>query len=122
MISPAYRQRAARALFGSARSTLIPATLWLGWIGTSGSEVTTTRTRVPNTDATFGASGAGVTNVAPIDAGVAEGAWFLRSVGFWDAATGGTLVVTADLPAARSVAEDEPLVIATGALTLEVGA
>lgn len=119
MLSSAYRQRAARAVFGSARSEVIPAVLWLGWLnGTA--EVTTERVRVPNTDAVFGPSGDGVTNITPIDAGVATGAWTMTAVGLFDAPTGGALVITAPLPAPVSVSADDALVINATGLTLTV--
>lgn len=121
MISPVYRQPAARALFGSDRSQVMPATLWAGWIGEAG-ELTATRTPIANTDATFGASGNGVTNVAPIDAGVAEGSWTLVALGLWDAPSGAGLVFTAPLPEPRAVVVDERLTIAAGGLVLEVTA
>lgn len=120
MISPAYRQRAARALFGSSRSELVPAVLWLGWTNSEGTELSTTRVRLPNTDATFGPSGDGVTNVAPIDGGSADAAWVVGGVALFTAATGGTRVISARLTSARQVAEDEPLAIDAGGLRLQV--
>lgn len=119
MISPTYRQRAARAVFGSARSELIPAVLWLGWLN-GAVEVTTERVRVPNTDAVFGPSGDGVTNIAPIDAGVATGAWTITAVALYDAPSGGTLVIAAPLPAPVTVSADEPLTVNTSGLMLTV--
>lgn len=119
MLSSAYRQRAARAVFGSARSEVIPAVLWLGWLnGTA--EVTAERVRVPNTDAVFGPSGDGVTNIAPIDAGVAETALTLTAVGLYDAKTGGNLIITAPLPNSVTVATGGALVVDTAGLALTV--
>lgn len=119
MLSPTYRQRAARAVFGSARSELIPAVLWLGWLnGTT--EVTTERVKVPNTDAVFGPSGDGVTNIVPIDAGVADVALTLTAVGLYDSKAGGTLLIAAPLPNAVTVAIGGALIVDTAGLVLTV--
>ena len=117
MLSNAYRQKAARALFGSTRSEVMPAVLWLGWLDSTG-EVTTERVRVPNTDAVFTPSGDGVANLAPIDAGVATGAWTLTAAGLWDAATGGVLVITMPLPTPVTVSVNDLLAVPAGGLKL----
>lgn len=119
MLSSAYRQRAARAVFGSARSELIPAVLWLGWRDGDGVEVTTDRVRVDNTDAVFGPSGDGVTNVKPIDAGTAQSTALVVEIAFYDAPTGGGLVITAPTPATE-VGVDDTLTIPVAGLTLVI--
>ena len=119
MLSSAYRQRAARAVFGSARSELIPAVLWLGWLNDAGEEVTSDRVRVDNTDAVFGPSGDGVTNIKPIDAGTAQSTALVIELAFYDAPTGGTLIITAPTPATE-VGMDDTLTIPVAGLTLAI--
>lgn len=118
MIGPQYRQKAAQAVFGSARSQLIPAVLWLGWLNGDGVELTTSRVRVDNTDAVFGPSREGVTNVSPIDAGTVTGT--VAALGLWDAPTGGAMVISANLLTPVISSEDEPLVIGVAGLVFEV--
>lgn len=121
MIGEIYRQKAARAMFGSARSPHAPATLWVGWISTSGAELSTSRVRCANSDEVWGPSGYGVANVAPIDGGTA-GAWTIKAVGLWDAPTGGELVFSADLPSTLTTSAGEVLTIPVGGLSIEVAA
>lgn len=117
MLSPAYRQRAAQAVFGSARSELIPAILWLGWLDETETEVTADRVRVENTDAVFGPYGDGVTNVSAIDAGTAQNAATVTALAFYDAATGGDLILTAPVDPIP-VEVDATLTIPAGGLIL----
>lgn len=121
MIGETYRQKAVQAMFGSARSSHAPATLWLGWLSTGGVELSTSRVRVDNTDAVWGPAGHGVTNTVPLDGGVA-GAWIIRAVGLWDAPTGGALVFSADLPSSLTVSSGDPLTVPVGGLVVEVAA
>lgn len=96
MIGADHRADAARAILGSARSPLFPATLWLGWHSTTGVELSTARVQVANSDAVWGPSGDGVTNVTLIDGGAA-GAWIIGGLGLYTQESGGIPLLAATL-------------------------
>lgn len=118
MIGPTWRSRAVQAVLGPSRSPLVPAILWTGWLDADGDLIAMTGLSVTHT--AFGPSGDGVANIAPIDAGVAGTGWTIHAVGLFDAASGGNLIVSADLTTPASPDEDDPLVFAAGDLTFTV--
>lgn len=121
MIGETYQATFARAMFGSSRSALAPAVLWLGWISTGGGELSTTRVRIDNTDAVWGATEDGVANTVPLDGGTA-GAWIIRAAGLWDAPTDGNLILSASLPSVLTSDDGQQLAIPAGGLSIGVSA
>lgn len=118
-IGTEYRTLAAQALFGSFRSPLVPATLWLGWHSTSGAEFPAERVAVENTDDVWGPTGAGVANIVPIDGGTA-GAWIIGGLGLYTDDVDGTLIFSASLPSPLTTEADDVLTIDVGGLTVGV--
>lgn len=119
MIGADHRADAARAILGSARSPLFPATLWLGWHNTTGVELSTTRVQVANSDAVWGPSSNGVTNVALIDGG-ASGAWIIGGLGLYTQPTGGTPLVSATLPTPLTTSAGDLLTVPVAGVAFSV--
>lgn len=116
MIGPAYASRAVQAVLGPSRSQLIPATLWLGWLDSTGAVITVTTTSLSHD--IWEPTATGVTNHDPIDAGPAEAGWVIHAVGLFDSPTG-DIVASAALPEPVSPAEGDLLVFAPGGLVFE---
>lgn len=119
-VGAAYRSKAAQAVLGPYRSSLIPATLWTGWLDATGALIAMTGMSVAH--GAFGPVANGVANTAVIDSGVAGTGWTIHAVGLFDAATGGALVISADLPAPLSPTSGDPLAIDAGSLVFTVPA
>ena len=119
MIGPTWRSRAVQAVLGPARSQLVPAVLWTGWLDSSGGLIAMTGLTVSH-DA-FGPAGDGVANTTAVDCGVAGAGWTIAAVGLFDAADG-DLIVSAALPAPVMPDEDEALMFEPGSLTFQVTA
>lgn len=117
MIGPEYATAAARALLGDTRGGEMPATVWLALLG-DGVELSP-RVPLDNTDAVWGASGTGVTNVVPIDCGIADVEWVVDEVALFDSESGGSVVVSA--PAVVPTTEDPVVVGAGESATIDAG-
>lgn len=117
MIGPTWRSRAVQAILGPARSQLVPAVLWTGWLDASGDVIAMTGLSV--THEAFGPSGDGVANITLIDCGVADAGWEISALGLFDAAAG-ALIVSADLASPVTTTDGQELTIAPGALTFVI--
>lgn len=115
-----YRSIAAQALLGSSHTSLVPDVLWIGWLSTTGTELTATRVPVDNTDEVWEPTTNGVANVDDIAAGTSTAAWIIGRVALFDAATDGQVVLEATLPAPVTVGADEILALPAGSLTFQV--
>ena len=118
MIGPAWRSRAVQAVLGPNRSPLVPQ-LWSGWLDSDGALIA--MTGLPVAHEAFGPSDDGVANTVLVDCGVAGAGWVIAGVGLFDAETGGSLVVSAQLSAPNTPAEGDELTFAPGALKFVVG-
>lgn len=119
MIGATYRSKAAQAVLGPAHSDLIPAVLWSGWLNAAGTLIAMTGLSVDHAE--FGpTAGGGVTNLVLLDCGVAGVGWSIAAVGLFDAATGGDLIVSADLTEVATPAEDDVLAFGWGMLVFQV--
>ena len=119
MIGTTYRSLAAQAVLGPTHSDLIPSVLWSGWLDAAGTLIAMTGLSVDHAE--FGpTAGGGVTNLVLLDCGVAGVGWSISAFGLFDAATGGDLVVSADLAAVATPAEDDVLAFGWGMLAFQV--
>ena len=118
MIGTAYRLKAAQAVLGPAHSDLIPAVLWSGWLDAAGTLIAMTGLSVDHAE--FGPTAGGVTNLVMLDCGVAGVGWEIAAFGLFDAATGGDLVVSANLSVVATPAEDDMLTFGWGMLVFQV--
>ena len=118
MIGTTYRSKAAQAVLGPAHSDLIPSVLWSGWLNAAGTLIAMTGLSVDHT--AFGPATDGVTNTAVLDCGVAGAGWSISAVGLFDAAADGDLIVSADLAAVATPAEDDVLAFGPGLLVFQV--
>lgn len=87
--------------------------------GSGGSEVTGTVSPTGRQEVTFsGASGKTIANANTVDFGEAQGVAALSHVAFFDAATGGTYLVSQPLKVQRATVIGEPVRFKPGALNL----
>jgi len=117
-IGATYRSKAAQAVLGPAHSSLIPSVLWIGLLDGTGTLIAMSGTSVTHDQ--FQAATDGVENAVTIDGGAAGVGWEIHQVALYDAATGGAIVLSADLPAPAAPLEGDPLAFAAGGLTFTV--
>ena len=115
MIGAAWRSRAAQALLGPDRSALIPSTLWVGWLDATDTLVAMSGTSYPAS--AFTGFGDGVTTTQTLDGGVAGTGWAIKAVALYDAATSGSIVASASLPAPVTPTSGASLRFVAGALS-----
>lgn len=120
MLGDAYLLAGVRALLGPARAAVLPATLHIGWLDSDGDLIAMSGRTV--SAAAFTAVGSVMVNSAALDAGEAEAGWTIAAVGLFDAATGGSLVLSADLALPMAPTAGAALSIAPGALRFQVTA
>lgn len=114
MIGDNYLSRAVQAIIGPNHALTIPDVLWGGFLDENLDLIAMTGQTVPH--AAFGPTDTGVTNITPIECGVAGAGWDIRAFGLFDASAGGSLVALAVLSPATPD-EDETLIFNVGDLT-----
>ena len=117
-VGPAYASPVALSIVGPNHGTLIPEVLWGAWMDDTNSVVADTGVQVPHE--AFGPGVNCATNVDDVDAGLMPATVPAR-FGLFDAASGGDLVIYADVtwPAPAPV-EDDPVRFPPGALNFAV--
>ena len=119
MIGATWRSKATQALLGPDRSPLVPSTLWVGYLDSTGALIAMSGTTAAASG--FEPLGDGVTNSGGLDCGASGTGWHIAAVGLFDAAAG-DLVVSAALvdeagtPTTVSPTAGDPISFAAGAL------
>ncbi len=118
-IAPAFRSTAVQAILGPARSGLVPSTLYVGWLDSSGDLIAMSGTTVSHDD--FGPADNGVQNSVPLDCGVAGSGWNIHAVALFADAAGGALLMWAELDAPLTPDASAPLGFDIGDLRFTIG-
>lgn len=116
-VGPSYTSRAAQAILGPAHSMVIPEVLWGGWLDADGELIAMTGLPVAHDD--FGPASNAVVNSVTVDAGLAPAVTPTR-FGLFDAASGGDLVIYAEISFDEPPVEDEPQSFAPGTLAFVI--